>query len=59
MRIIVISDIHGYYEEIIELLTRVQLTQEDCLISLGGIVDCGVDSVKVYNFSGIVITPSC
>ena len=50
MRTIVIGDIHGCYQELVELLTKVQLTDEDCLVALGDIVDRGADSVKVYNF---------
>lgn len=50
MRTIVVGDIHGCYEELLQLLAKVQLTEEDCLISLGDIVDRGVDSVKVYDF---------
>ncbi len=50
MRTIVVGDIHGCYKELLELLAKVQLTDEDCLLSLGDIVDRGVDSVKVYDF---------
>ncbi|WP_427158782.1 metallophosphoesterase [Aliinostoc sp. HNIBRCY26] len=50
MRTIVVGDIHGCYEELLHLLTKVKLREEDCLISLGDIVDRGVDSVKVYEF---------
>lgn len=50
MRTIAIGDIHGCYTELLELLAKVNLTAEDCLISLGDIVDRGVDSVKVYDF---------
>jgi serine/threonine protein phosphatase 1 len=50
MRTIVVGDIHGCYAELIHLLAKVEITEEDCLISLGDIVDRGVDSVKVYDF---------
>ncbi|MGH1395689.1 MAG: metallophosphoesterase [Trichormus sp.] len=50
MRTIVVGDIHGCYAELIQLLAKVEITEEDCLISLGDIVDRGVDSVKVYEF---------
>jgi serine/threonine protein phosphatase 1 len=50
MRTIVIGDIHGCYKELLQLLEKVQLTAEDCLVSLGDIVDRGPDSVKVYTF---------
>ena len=45
MRTIVVGDIHGCYEELLQLLNKVQLTDEDCLVSLGDIVDRGADSV--------------
>ncbi|MGB6301833.1 MAG: metallophosphoesterase [Rivularia sp. (in: cyanobacteria)] len=50
MRTIVVGDIHGCYKELIQLLDKVQITDEDCLVSLGDIVDRGADSVKVYDF---------
>jgi serine/threonine protein phosphatase 1 len=50
MRTIVIGDIHGCYQELLQLLAKVQLTEADWLISLGDIVDRGPDSVKVYDF---------
>ncbi|MBV6625349.1 MAG: serine/threonine protein phosphatase [Rivularia sp. (in: Bacteria)] len=50
MRTIVVGDIHGCYQELIELLAKAKITQEDCLVSLGDIVDRGTDSVKVYDF---------
>jgi serine/threonine protein phosphatase 1 len=48
MRTIVVGDIHGCYVELIELFARVNLSETDCLISLGDIVDRGADSIKVY-----------
>lgn len=50
MRTLVVGDIHGCYTELLQLLTKVELTDADCLISLGDIVDRGADSVKVYDF---------
>lgn len=50
MRTMVVGDIHGCYAELLQLLTKVGLTEDDCLISLGDIVDRGVDSVQVYDF---------
>jgi serine/threonine protein phosphatase 1 len=50
MRTIVVGDIHGCYKELVELLDKAQLTEDDVLISLGDIVDRGVDSLKVYDF---------
>ncbi|WP_235526339.1 metallophosphoesterase family protein [Nostoc piscinale] len=52
MRTIAVGDIHGCYEELLQLLSKVEITEEDCLICLGDIVDRGVDSVKVYDFLG-------
>jgi serine/threonine protein phosphatase 1 len=50
MRTIVIGDIHGCYAEMLRLLAKVEISDADCLISLGDIVDRGADSVKVYDF---------
>ncbi len=50
MRTIVIGDIHGCYDELLQLLTKVEISDADCLILLGDIVDRGADSVKVYDF---------
>ncbi|AFZ03972.1 metallophosphoesterase family protein [Calothrix sp. PCC 6303] len=50
MRTIVVGDIHGCYGELMQLLAKVEITKEDCLVSLGDIVDRGTDSVKVYDF---------
>ncbi|WP_242048782.1 MULTISPECIES: metallophosphoesterase [Nostocales] len=50
MRTIVVGDIHGCYTELLQLLAKAEITKEDCLVSLGDIVDRGADSVKVYDF---------
>jgi serine/threonine protein phosphatase 1 len=50
MRTIAIGDIHGCYRELLELLAAVEITDTDCLISLGDIVDRGTNSVQVYDF---------
>ena len=50
MRTIVIGDIHGCYAEMLQLLAKVEISDADCLISLGDIVDRGADSVQVYDF---------
>ena len=49
MRTIVVGDIHGCDAELLELFARVELTETDCLISLGDIVDRGAGSVRVYD----------
>ncbi|MBC7883635.1 MAG: metallophosphoesterase [Anaerolineae bacterium] len=50
MRTVAVGDIHGCYEELRQLLAKVELREEDYLISLGDIVDKSFDSVKVYDF---------
>jgi serine/threonine protein phosphatase 1 len=50
MRTIVIGDIHGCYQELLQLLETVQLSDADRLVSLGDIVDRGPDSVQVYDY---------
>jgi serine/threonine protein phosphatase 1 len=50
MRTIVVGDIHGCYAELLQLLAKVEITEKDCLVSLGDIVDRGANSVKVYDF---------
>lgn len=40
-RIFVVGDIHGCFDELIELTEKVGLKEEDVLISLGDIVDRG------------------
>lgn len=43
----VISDIHGYYEEYLELLEQIKFKETDNLYVLGDIVDKGPEPVKV------------
>lgn len=43
----VISDIHGYYEEYLELLEQIKFKESDNLYVLGDIVDKGPEPVKV------------
>ncbi len=49
-RTVVIGDIHGCFDELIELLEKVQLTDDDFVLSLGDIVDRGNKSKEVYQF---------
>lgn len=49
-RTIVIGDIHGCYDELLELLSQLELQEEDFLLSLGDIVDRGNKSREVYHF---------
>ncbi|MCB0851998.1 MAG: metallophosphoesterase, partial [Bacteroidetes bacterium] len=46
----VIGDIHGCYDELIELLEKVEAVEEDTIISLGDIVDRGNKSLETYQF---------
>jgi len=50
MRKFIIGDIHGCYDELLELLDKVDLQADDWLISVGDIVDRGNQSQKVYEF---------
>ncbi len=50
MRKFVIGDIHGCYDELIELTQKVGLKDSDMLISLGDIVDRGNKSKEVYEY---------
>ena len=43
----VISDIHGCYDQLIRLLSKIKYTSNDILYSLGDYVDRGPDSKKV------------
>lgn len=49
-RHIVIGDIHGCYDELLELLDRVGATSEDVIVSVGDLVDRGPDSPAVLRF---------
>ena len=44
----IIGDIHGCYDEFIELSNRIGITQNDLVISLGDIVDRGNKSLELY-----------
>ncbi len=50
MRKFIIGDIHGCFDELIELTQKVGLTADDLLISLGDIVDRGNKSKDVYEY---------
>jgi serine/threonine protein phosphatase 1 len=51
MRTLVISDIHGCYEQFVELLQLIRYTpREDQLIILGDLVDRGPNSLKVVEY---------
>ena len=44
----IIGDIHGCYDEFIELSNRIGITADDLVISLGDIVDRGNKSLELY-----------
>lgn len=50
MRKFIIGDIHGCFDELIELTKKVGLKDDDLLISLGDIVDRGNKSKEVYEY---------
>ena len=43
----VVADIHGCYEEYMELMQKIKLTDEDRLYILGDAVDRGSEPMKV------------
>jgi serine/threonine protein phosphatase 1 len=49
-RHIVIGDIHGCYTELLELLERAGVTDEDIVVSVGDLVDRGPDSPAVLRY---------
>ena len=49
-RKIVIGDIHGCYDELLDLLDRIGPAEDDFLIPLGDIIDRGPRSTQVFNF---------
>lgn len=50
MRTFIVGDIHGFFDELMELTEKVGLTNGDLLISLGDIVDRGNKSKEVYAY---------
>jgi serine/threonine protein phosphatase 1 len=46
-RTLVVGDIHGCYEELVELLDRAAVSSTDTLVSIGDLVDRGPASVEV------------
>jgi len=50
MRTFIIGDIHGCFDELIELTEKIGLTDNDMLISVGDIVDRGNKSKEVYEY---------
>jgi serine/threonine protein phosphatase 1 len=56
-RTFVIGDIHGCYDELMELTKKIGLRDQDTLIALGDIVDRGNKSKEVYEY--FVRRPNC
>jgi len=50
MRTFVIGDIHGCFDELMELTEKIGLTENDLLISVGDMVDRGNKSKEVYEY---------
>lgn len=50
MKQLIVGDIHGCYEEFIELLDKCSLSDDDEIIALGDIIDRGPDSPRVLEF---------
>ncbi len=50
MRQIIIGDVHGCYDELLELLDKVGLEDTDLLVSVGDLVDRGPKSLEVCDF---------
>jgi len=50
MRYFIIGDIHGCYAELQDLLAKAALTSDDQIISIGDMVDRGLDSASVIEF---------
>lgn len=49
-RYIIIGDIHGCYDELMDLLSSVQASEEDIIVSVGDLVDRGPDSPRVLDY---------
>lgn len=49
-RHIIIGDIHGCYDELLELLDRAGTTADDIIVSVGDLVDRGPQSPEVWRF---------
>lgn len=46
----IIGDIHGCYDELIQLIHQMGVTEEDLVVSLGDIVDRGNKSLEIYEY---------
>jgi serine/threonine protein phosphatase 1 len=50
MKTFIIGDIHGCYDEFIELVEQMNVQENDLVVSVGDIVDRGPKSLEVYHY---------
>ena len=50
LRKIIIGDIHGCYDELLDLLNQIGPAENDVIISVGDFIDRGPKPVQVFNF---------
>ena len=50
MKTFVIGDIHGCYDELLALIQKAGIQEEDFILSLGDTIDRGAMSKEVYHF---------
>jgi len=50
MRTFIVGDIHGCYDELLELLDQANIQENDLVISVGDIVDRGPKSLEEYRY---------
>ncbi|HEX2905355.1 MAG TPA: metallophosphoesterase [Phototrophicaceae bacterium] len=50
MRQLIVGDIHGCFDEFLELLDKAALASDDEIIAIGDVVDRGPESAKTLNF---------
>lgn len=49
-RLLVISDIHGHLDRLIQLLRKVKYTENDILVIVGDLIDKGPESLRVVQY---------
>lgn len=50
MKIFAIGDIHGLFDRLLDLITKIPLEKDDILVFLGDYIDRGPDSKKVIDY---------
>ncbi len=53
----VIGDVHGEYEQLVELVEKMHITEEDSLYILGDVIDRGPEPVKALEY--LMTIPNC